>query len=98
MVRHAMFLLPYLTISSYIWGLASLRRLINGLFFSRSASNISKAPLSLAILTEEVYALIATSRCTFSEKSFPSSVPYLIPSRSEEHTSELQSRPHLVCR
>src|SRR5690554_7512326 len=25
-------------------------------------------------------------------------VPAPVPSRSEEHTSELQSRPHLVCR
>src|SRR5436305_10724770 len=40
-----------------------------------------------------------TSRCNLSLRNVPSYVsvplPYL---RSEEHTSELQSRPHLVCR
>src|SRR5690554_4263527 len=29
---------------------------------------------------------------------FTNSITSLIPDRSEEHTSELQSRPHLVCR
>src|SRR5215813_15322445 len=28
----------------------------------------------------------------------PASGQVLVPARSEEHTSELQSRPHLVCR
>src|SRR5690554_7674478 len=38
-------------------------------------------------------------RCTFSNRS-TSSVNFsrCSASRSEEHTSELQSRPHLVCR
>src|SRR5690554_7267778 len=29
---------------------------------------------------------------------FPPCLPETLPLRSEEHTSELQSRPHLVCR
>src|SRR3989442_5899008 len=33
---------------------------------------------------------------TFPEQRFPGTLPP--PGRSEEHTSELQSRPHLVCR
>src|SRR5690554_8078671 len=33
-----------------------------------------------------------------SVSAFRPHVPSLPPSRSEEHTSELQSRPHLVCR
>src|SRR6266498_5457490 len=40
-------------------------------------------------------------RCHLGHPSIATNHPYwgpLIPSRSEEHTSELQSRPHLVCR
>src|SRR5690554_7285508 len=33
-----------------------------------------------------------------SPKRLPSPPPRQLPNRSEEHTSELQSRPHLVCR
>src|SRR3989442_6752949 len=29
---------------------------------------------------------------------FSTAISYIDPGRSEEHTSELQSRPHLVCR
>src|SRR2546422_3889976 len=37
-------------------------------------------------------------RCTCVSTTTPSFLPNQVPSRSEEHTSELQSRLHLVCR
>src|SRR5437870_11063493 len=40
-------------------------------------------------------ALAASLDCTWGRIQF---TPDLLPSRSEEHTSELQSRGHLVCR
>src|SRR3989442_11136410 len=40
-----------------------------------------------------------TVRSQDSKRSFPcASTSFWPPQRSEEHTSELQSRPHLVCR
>src|SRR5438445_1954440 len=45
------------------------------------------------------YTTLFRSGCCFSmgqERSFP--VRYSLPYRSEEHTSELQSRQYLVCR
>src|SRR3989442_12868906 len=38
------------------------------------------------------------SQCVFRRRPRKSPRPRRPPPRSEEHTSELQSRPHLVCR
>ncbi len=53
MVNKAMFLRPYVHISSYNEGSASLILRIKGLFFSFSALYMGKAPLSFAICTDE---------------------------------------------
>src|SRR3989442_8010033 len=46
---------------------------------------------SISIVTIELAA-----SCTAAPRPTPKSVRLIV--RSEEHTSELQSRPHLVCR
>src|SRR5687768_18195302 len=40
----------------------------------------------------------STAGVTGARRTVPSAVPSVFQSRSEEHTSELQSRLHLVCR
>src|SRR3989442_6054417 len=48
----------------------------------------------------KVKAIILNCRlvCTSWNKSISKLATQINPDRSEEHTSELQSRPHLVCR
>src|SRR5436305_9398314 len=50
-------------------------------------------PSDLVSATNFLPCCTVRGRGTLIERSFLSSI-----SRSEEHTSELQSRPHLVCR
>src|SRR5690554_7270951 len=45
--------------------------------------------------SEQIYAKNEKRSTDFQTRSYP---PNLCLHRSEEHTSELQSRPHLVCR
>src|SRR3989442_8951814 len=44
------------------------------------------------------YSLYSRRKDSWSSLSFSSEPPRRKTGRSEEHTSELQSRPHLVCR
>src|SRR5215813_15671017 len=55
--------------------------------------------------TTEIYTLslhdalpISSAPTSSSSPPLPGCTPSTTPPRSEEHTSELQSRPHLVCR
>src|SRR5690554_7467382 len=47
------------------------------------------------IMKDLIHIRYRYPRCVRTRKSLPRIAP---PRRSEEHTSELQSRPHLVCR
>src|SRR5690554_7762530 len=69
-----------------IWNLIRRCNLTCKHCYSISADIDFKGELS----TEEVYTVMDDLKAY--------GVPVLILSRSEEHTSELQSRPHLVCR
>src|SRR5690554_7554512 len=57
---------------------------------------------ALATITEEGFAQLDRSRLNaMAEKNYSSDAAEReeqVKNRSEEHTSELQSRPHLVCR
>src|SRR5690554_6877623 len=56
---------------------------------SKNQWEISKGKAKKVTVNYEVYAFELTVRTSFLDKTH---------GRSEEHTSELQSRPHLVCR
>src|SRR5690554_8068247 len=49
---------------------------------------------------DEAYQKVAFYRGIelYNESNYLDAITYLVKSRSEEHTSELQSRPHFVCR
>src|SRR2546422_3399810 len=47
---------------------------------------------------EGTYSRMIDLRAEFTQTAFNKSLNQTIPARSEEHTSELQSRLHLVCR
>src|SRR2546429_5281826 len=66
---------------------------------SRSGSNGSAASLPSAFLSRISTRPSASSSCFWHsrDRATPSSKSFMA-SRSEEHTSELQSRLHLVCR
>src|SRR3989442_10717064 len=53
----------------------------------------TKALSSLTIFASEMYTYISVACCILLKDQLRGNT-----SRSEEHTSELQSRPHLVCR
>src|SRR2546422_8243120 len=56
----------------------------------------------LQLWSEDGWGTMIRSTCPVVvetiEHEYPELIPYLAPVRSEEHTSELQSRLHLVCR
>src|SRR2546422_2277960 len=71
----------------------------NPLFLRTSSRALRAASRARAALT--AFAMIARATLGFLSKNSPSAsftTLLTMPSRSEEHTSELQSRLHLVCR
>src|SRR3712207_7761398 len=79
-------LFPYTTLFRSEW------RLISAKAAFTSAANTSVCASTAAIA--QVPAILAASTSAHSR----STRPKVLPSRSEEHTSELQSRQYLVCR
>src|SRR3989442_1930501 len=55
-------------------------------------TTLFRSPKVKAELASE-WAIAASDQKTMANEK-----PFRVPKRSEEHTSELQSRPHLVCR
>src|SRR3989442_3231155 len=70
--------------------------------FSPASDSCSSTSTSLATMSPLVSTLASTSTNVEGIKpersATPSNLVLLVTLRSEEHTSELQSRPHLVCR
>src|SRR3989442_7309863 len=65
--------------------------------YGRHEADTGSAPVQIALLTERINSL--TDHFRVHAKDFHGQRGLLrMVSRSEEHTSELQSRPHLVCR
>src|SRR5690554_7009183 len=71
----------------------------------RSGMSLKEKLLSSFIAFEDhaaalpsVHAIRHEAMKTFEKKGFPTKKEESWKYRSEEHTSELQSRPHLVCR
>src|SRR5690554_7489674 len=62
---------------------------------SRSCMYLNNKPTSKPVNTRKP---MVTERKGPNTKEIATSTITAVPSRSEEHTSELQSRPHLVCR
>ena len=95
MVSIEMFLLPYFTISLYSAGSASFILSIIGFKASLSALKIGNAPLSLAIVTDDLYASTARFFWTFTEKSMALSEPYVSPNAASISPSAVIPRPVL---
>src|SRR2546429_4327237 len=53
---------------------------------------------SLDSFTQWLPGFVSPILCTYVHHNSPPASPSPLPRRSEEHTSELQSRLHLVCR
>src|SRR3989442_8979473 len=65
------------------------------LFRSAELTSMSQRPCSRSTCSN---AVAIASGLPTSSRSAVARPPEAIATRSEEHTSELQSRPHLVCR
>src|SRR5690554_7171697 len=70
----------------------------NFLYFSSVKSNTSRIILSALLICVSAVLTDMSCNCAISRSDLPSYRLIRNTFRSEEHTSELQSRPHLVCR
>src|SRR5690554_7649891 len=60
--------------------------------------NNNQAPNTKATPADNAFSIMALSAVSSATPVKPTTASIRINNRSEEHTSELQSRPHLVCR
>src|SRR5690554_7657476 len=86
-------LIPIFLLGCFAWYL-----IIDRYFFYRDFKKALKLKKNIEKFSKEEIAALATTPKQSYFLSLTRAILKYSPKRSEEHTSELQSRPHLVCR